>query len=76
MSVTLAELKQVAAKLFEPERAELALSLIESLDAPADDDAEQLWHHEIERRAGQIERGEVQPIPGDDVFSGLRRLLG
>jgi hypothetical protein len=40
MSKVLAELKEKAAQLPEPERAELALSLIESLDGPADEG----WH--------------------------------
>jgi putative addiction module component (TIGR02574 family) len=76
MSDTLAELKQKASELSEAERADLALSLIESLDGPADPDVEEAWRIEIERRIGQIDRGEVQPIPGDEVFAKLRRRLG
>lgn len=76
MSNTLAELKEKASRLPETERAELALSLIESLDGPADPDVEEAWRIEIERRVGQIERGEVQLIPGDEVFARLRRRLG
>ena len=71
-----AELKKQASQLSDPERAELALSLIESLDGPADPDVEQAWRLEIERRLGQVERGEVMPIPGDEVFARLRRRLG
>src|ERR687888_1832432 len=63
MSDTLADLKRKAAQLPDPERAELALSLIESLDGPADPDVEEVWRLEIERRVGQIARGEVEPIP-------------
>ncbi len=73
---TLAELKKKAAQLSDADRAELALSLIESLDGPADPDVEEAWRQEIERRIGQIERGEVQLIPGDEVFARLRRRLG
>jgi putative addiction module component (TIGR02574 family) len=76
MSDTLAELKKRAATLSDTERADLALSLIESLDGPADPDAEEAWRVEIERRIGQIDRGEVQLIPGDEVFARLRRRLG
>ena len=76
MSDTLAELKQKASELSEAERADLALSLIESLDGPADPDVEEAWRIEIERRIGQIDRGEVQLIPGDEVFAKLRRRLG
>lgn len=76
MSSTLAELKQKASELSEAERADLALSLIESLDGPADPDVEEAWRGEIERRIGQIDRGEVQLVPGDEVFAKLRRRLG
>lgn len=76
MSNTLIELKQQASKLSETERAELALAMIESLDGPPDPDVEEAWRIEIDRRAGQIERGEVQLIPGDEVFARLRRRLG
>ena len=76
MASVLTELKEKASQLSEAERAELALSLIESLDGPADPDAEEAWRLEIEYRIGQIERGEVQLIPGDEVFARLRRRLG
>jgi putative addiction module component (TIGR02574 family) len=75
MSDMLVELKNKAAQLSDSERAELALSLIESLDGPADPDVEEAWRLEIERRMGQIDRGEVQLIPGDEVFARLRRRL-
>lgn len=76
MSNVLTDLKEKAAQLSEAERAELALSLIESLDGPADPDVEEAWRIEVERRIGQIERGEVELIPGDEVFARLRRRLG
>ncbi|OGP87384.1 MAG: hypothetical protein A2Y95_04930 [Deltaproteobacteria bacterium RBG_13_65_10] len=76
MSSGLAELKAKASELSEAERAELALALIESLDGLADPDAEDAWAEEIERRVAQIERGEVQLVPGDQVFANLRRRLG
>ena len=76
MANTLFELKQRAAQLPETERAELALSLIESLDGPGDTDVEEAWRLEIERRIGQIDRGEVELVAGDEVFARLRRRLG
>lgn len=77
MPTMLAELKEKAAQLSEPERADLALALIESLDGPAEDPAvvEDVWRLEIERRVGEIDRGEVKPIPGDEVFAEVRRRL-
>jgi len=76
MASILAEIKDKASRLPETERAELALSLIESLDGSPDADVEESWRLEIDRRIGQIERGEVQLIPGDEVFARLRRRLG
>ena len=76
MADTLFELKQKAAQLSDAERAELALALIESLDGPGDPDVAEAWRLEIERRIGQIDRGEVQLVPGDEVFARLRRRLG
>ncbi|MGE0876682.1 MAG: addiction module protein [Burkholderiales bacterium] len=76
MSDTLAELITKAAQLSDSERAELALSLIESLDGPADAGVEEAWRVEIERRIGEIDRGEVTLIPGDEVFARLRRRFG
>jgi len=75
MSKVLAELKERAAQLPESERAELALSLIESLDGPADEGVTKAWDREIERRIAQIERGEAKLIPAEDVFTRLRRRL-
>lgn len=76
MSDVLIELKRRAAELSDNERAELALSLIESLDGPADPDVEEAWEVEVERRVAQIERGEVELIPGEDVLARLRSRLG
>lgn len=76
MSNMLVDLKEKASRLSDAERAELALSLIESLDGPADPDVEEAWRVEVERRIAQIERGEVQLIPGDEVLARLRRRLG
>lgn len=76
MSNALIELKEKASHLTEAERAAFALSLLESLEAPADSGVEEAWRLEVERRVGEIERGEVQLIPGDEVFARLRRRFG
>ena len=78
MSLKVEELKAAAAKLSQDERAELALALIESLDADTEDEDEvaRAWLAEVERRAGEVDRGEVKPIPGDEVFARLHRKYG
>jgi len=75
MSSTLSDLKKKAALLPEHERAELALSLMESLDGPADPDVEAAWLQEIERRVRQVESGEAKLIPANVVFTRVRRRL-
>ena len=76
MSTVLSELKHKAAQLSDSERAELALALIESLDGDVDAGVDEAWRLEIERRVAEIDRGEAQLIPGDEVFARLRRKLG
>jgi putative addiction module component (TIGR02574 family) len=76
MSAVLDELKQKAIQLSEGERAELALSLIESLDGEADTGVDEAWWVEIDRRIGEIDRGDVQLRPGDEVVARLPRKLG
>lgn len=76
MSSILAELKQKATQLTDNERAELALALIESLDGEPETGVDEAWRLEIARRVAEVERGEVELIPGDEVFARLRRKLG
>lgn len=75
MSTRFEDVKANAAQLSEMERAELALFLIQSLDGSQDAGADRAWRIEIERRVAQIERGEIQLIPGDEVLERLRRRL-
>ena len=52
-------------------RAALADSLIDSLDAEVDDDAELAWQTEIERRLKEVESGRVQLTPWSEVRARL-----
>ncbi len=58
-----------------PAEARIALvdRLLESLNLAAQPDIERLWTEEAERRAAEVERGEVAPVPGEDVFGEIRR---
>jgi putative addiction module component (TIGR02574 family) len=80
VSIELEELKQAAAKLSEAERAELAYVLIQSLDPDTEEadefEVERAWLVEVERRAGEVDRGEVRPVPGDEAFARLHRKFG
>lgn len=61
-----------ALKLSSNERAEVAEQLIASLDEASDTGVEQAWQEEVQRRLGQIERGEVELIDSDTVMAELR----
>lgn len=42
---------------------------------PADPDVESAWLKEVERRAGELESGQVQSVPAEEVFRQLDALL-
>ncbi len=65
-------LLEEALKLSANERAEVAEQLIASLDDAPDTGVEQAWQEEVQRRLGQIERGEVNTIPWEEVQRRLR----
>ena len=56
-----------ALELDESDRATLAGLLIESLDAAQEEGWAEAWAAEIQRRADQLDSGEVTTIPWEDV---------
>lgn len=50
-------------------------TLLEELDGPPDPDVEAAWLKEVERRAGEIDSGQVQCVPAEEVFRQLDVLL-
>jgi putative addiction module component (TIGR02574 family) len=71
MTREVAELLREASQLPEPDRAELAGRLLESLHGEPDAGAEAAWAEEIERRVRQIDSGEVKTIPWEEVRAKL-----
>ncbi len=69
------ELLKQALTLTEKERAELASSLIDSLDTTVDPDAELAWQEEIARRLSELENGSVKTIPWEEVQRKGKALL-
>jgi putative addiction module component (TIGR02574 family) len=67
MTANVQELLQTALQLSESERADLASSLIESLDQPFDSDAREAWAAEIQRRLEELDSGVVKPIPWEEA---------
>ena len=54
-------------------RASLVEQLLTSLNLPTQPEIDHLWAQEAERRIAQIDKGEVKPIPGEKVFSDIRK---
>lgn len=71
MNATVVSLFKEAAGLDEGDRATLAGLLLESLDELPDPGVEAAWAAEIERRVREIESGEVELIPWEDVKARL-----
>jgi putative addiction module component (TIGR02574 family) len=69
------ELLQKALSLPDNERAELAGTLIESLDTTVDPDADAAWQEEIARRASEVRSGKVATVPWEETQLKARTLL-
>jgi putative addiction module component (TIGR02574 family) len=61
------ELLQKALALSDEERAELAGSLIDSLDTTVDEGAESAWNQEILRRVKDLDSGRARTVPREEV---------
>ena len=57
------------------DRAKLAQKLLLSLDTLTEKESERTWLIEAERRARELDRGDVQPISADEVRRKARALL-
>jgi putative addiction module component (TIGR02574 family) len=69
-------LRSEALTLSELERAELAHTLIESLDAPADEGVEKAWDREIARRIAQIDSGQAKLIDREEFRKRIQARIG
>ena len=67
------ELEAQVLRLARHERARLAQKLIASLEE--DDEIEQAWTEEAERRAEELRAGDVDALPADQVFAEARSKL-
>jgi putative addiction module component (TIGR02574 family) len=62
-----------AMRLSLQERADLAAALLASLDGEPEEDVEQAWAREVERRARRALAGETSPEDWDEVYRKLRQ---
>ena len=78
MSTAVNDVEAAALELDPERRARLAVRLIDSLDANqrlSKEEIERLWLQEAEERLRQLENGEAQPVPADQVFAEAREHL-
>ena len=71
MSTLLHEVAGNACNLSPEERAELAHTLILSLDDSVDKDHESAWDSEIERRVREIKSGAIRGRPAEDILAEI-----
>ncbi|MEO8717284.1 MAG: addiction module protein [Burkholderiales bacterium] len=69
---TLEKLRSEALRLPEGERAELAHSLVRSLDGPSDEDAASAWDAEIQRRLAEIDAGTAELVDREELRRRMR----
>jgi putative addiction module component (TIGR02574 family) len=74
-SKSIALIQDEIRRLSAGEKEEVLRTLLEELDGPPDPDAESAWLKEVERRAQELESGEVICVPAEDVFRQLDALL-
>jgi hypothetical protein len=68
-----ASVEEQAAQLPQRERAQLALRLIESLDPGQDEDVDELWLDEAERRLREYDRGATQARDAEEAIAEVER---
>jgi putative addiction module component (TIGR02574 family) len=68
-------LEKQALRLSAEDRAALAQKLLLSLEVMPASELDEMWLLEAERRARQLDRGEVQPVPADEVRRKAKALL-
>jgi putative addiction module component (TIGR02574 family) len=75
MAARFDELLHSALELTPVERSRLAAELIASLDGEPEAGAEAAWLAELDRRIGEVARGQTQLIDRDSVSSEIRETL-
>lgn len=71
-SSALEKVRTEALSLSESERAELAQSLVASLDGPADSDVDTAWDAEVMRRLADIDAGTAALIDREEFRRRMR----
>jgi putative addiction module component (TIGR02574 family) len=65
------ELFEEAMRLDPKERATLMRLLVDTLDAESEEGTEDAWRAEIERRIAELDSGQIQAIPWEELRARL-----
>ena len=76
MSEQSRKIEKQAQELSAKQRARLAMALIESLDSGEDEDVEDLWLDEAERRLEDYRTGRIEALSANEVFERIEKKLG
>jgi hypothetical protein len=68
MSRNLEDLEEEALELKLDDRAALAEKLLRSLEGISDAENERLWLAEAERRLLELQSGQIETLPGEEVL--------
>ena len=68
MTTAIDKVAEDALELPADARMGLVDRILASLNLPARPDIDKMWSEESERRVAEIDRGEVELIPGEEVF--------
>lgn len=71
----LPDLESEALKLPLSDRARLAEALLESLEAPSEEETRRLWSEEARRRDAELDADPSLGRPADEVFRDARARL-
>jgi putative addiction module component (TIGR02574 family) len=75
MARTIEKIEEEIRSLSSAEKVQLLRSLITELDAPPDDDVEQAWFEEAQKRHRELVEDKVKGVPGERVFENLQSRL-
>ena len=75
MARPLSKIQEEIRTLSASDKEALLQLLWEELDGPSDPDVEAAWLEEVRRRGREIDSGQVELLPADEVFRKLEASL-
>lgn len=75
MGKSLSEIEKEVFMLSDHERATLAHHLIITLDKDEDEDVEEIWLNEAEKRYEEYKKGKIKAVSSEEAFQEARNRL-